>query len=313
MKWRVKGLIQKTLSVVPGGLAVNDRMQRSIGTFKRFDVESTAKIEDFALMASQLRQLAVPIAGATFFEIGSGWYPTLPICLYVCGAKQVVTFDLTRHMKLDLALRLTEKLRGAIGQLADAAGITPLEMEDRRQALERALQQGADIGKASQGGIDYRAPADAARTDLADNSIDVVFSNSVLEHIPPTVLDAIFAESRRIVREGGVVFHSVNCGDHYAYTDASVGQLNYLQFPTRQWELLWNNDLQYQNRLRAKDFIALARRHGFDIVRDTTTVLPERLSELRRLPRIAEEFSRYTPEELCVTTVDFVGKKLSAT
>ena len=309
MKWRLKGLIQKTLSVVPGGLLVNDRMQRSIGTFRRFDVESSAKLDDFLLMVQQLREHGIAIASATFFEIGSGWYPTLPICLYLVGARKILTVDLTRHMKLDLALRLVQKLKASVVALSDATGADSDEIEDRRDAMARALGHGEDIGDASSGVIDYRAPADAAHTDLGSETVDVVFSNSVLEHIPPIVLDKIFAESSRILRPGGVVFHSVNCGDHYAYTDGSVGQLNYLQFSGRQWELLWNNDLQYQNRLRAKDFLDLARRHRFDIVRDTTKVLDERLAELRRLPRVADDFSGYTPEELCVTTVDFIGKK----
>jgi 2-polyprenyl-3-methyl-5-hydroxy-6-metoxy-1,4-benzoquinol methylase len=157
--------------------------------------------------------------------------------------------------------------------------------------------------------IDYQAPADAAKTGLPPHEVDVVFSNSVLEHIPKPVLDAIFAESWRILRPGGIVFHSVNCGDHYAYTDPTVGQLNYLQFTSREWELLWNNDVQYQNRLRAVDFLELARKHEFEIVRDTSKVVPERLDELRRLPKIAPEFRRYSDEELCLTTVDFIGRK----
>jgi SAM-dependent methyltransferase len=183
------------------------------------------------------------------------------------------------------------------------------DVEQRRQRLERGLAQGEPIGAASEYVIDYQAPADASKTGLPPHEIDVVFSNSVLEHIPKLTLEAIFAESWRILVPGGIVFHSVNCGDHYAYTDSTVGQLNYLQFTSREWELLWNNDVQYQNRLRAIDFLELARKHDFEITRDTSKVLPERLDELRRLPKIAPEFRRYSDEELCLTTVDFIGRK----
>jgi SAM-dependent methyltransferase len=309
MRWQVKGAIQKALSLTPVGHWLNERLQRSVGSLRRFDQEADEKLEDFALMAAQLREAGFPIAGTRFMEIGSGWYPTLPICLYLGGARRVVTVDLVRHLQPDLALALVRKLGGRLAWLADCVGAPAAEVEARRLRLERRLDGGASIGSASEDVIDYRAPADAARTDLLPHSIDVVFSNSVLEHIPRPVIDAIFTESWRVLRPGGICFHSVNCGDHYAYTDRSIGQLNYLKYSSRQWELMWNNEVQYQNRLRAVDFLDLARRHEFTIVHDTTRVLPERLAELRRLPRVAPEFHRYSEEELCVTTVDFIGRK----
>jgi SAM-dependent methyltransferase len=309
MRWRWKGTIQKALSVTPAGHWLNQQLQRSVGSLRRFDQASDDRLEDFALMATQLREAAFPIAGMRFLEIGSGWYPALPICLYLGGARRVVTLDLVRHLQPDLTLRLVRKLGGRLGWLADRVGASVAEVEARRVRLERRLDGGASIGTASEDVIDYRAPADAARTDLPQHAIDVVFSNTVLEHVRRTVLDAIFTESWRVLRPGGICFHSVNCGDHYAYTDRSIGQLNYLKYSSRQWELMWNNDIQYQNRLRAVDFLDLARRHGFTIVHDSTRVPPERLAELRRLPRIAPEFRRYSDEELCVTTVDFIGRK----
>ncbi len=309
MRWRVKGLVQKTLSVVPGGVRANDALQRAVGAFRRFDDEADGKIEDFRLMASQLATVGVRVDGAVLLEIGTGWYPTLPVCLYLAGARRVVTFDLVRHLQPDLALRLVRKLHDRTRAIAAAAGADEAAVDERRADLESRLARGAPLDVASDGVIDYRAPADAAHTGLADGSVDIVFSNSVLEHVPPVVLDGLFAEGRRVLRTGGVAFHSVNCGDHYAYTDPSVGQLHYLQFPDRVWKRWWNNDLQYQNRLRAIDFIELAKRHDLEIVRDTRHATPERLEELRRLPRIADEFAGYAPEELCITTVDFVARR----
>jgi hypothetical protein len=305
----MKGLIQKMLSITPGGVRVNDMLQRTVGSFRRFDAEVTGKIEDFRLMARQLRTTNVPIEHARFVEIGSGWYPTLPICLYLCGAERVHTFDLVRHLQPDLLRKLVMRLESEVPSIAEAAGVYAGVCEARRAHLQASLSTGATLVDASEGCVDYRAPADAAATELPQQSVDVVFSNSVLEHIPLVVLDNIFAESWRILRPGGVVFHSVNCGDHYAYTDASVGQLHYLQYSERQWRLLWNNDLQFQNRLRAIDFINLARKHDLTIVRDTTKVDPDRLAELRALRRVAREFRGYSPEELCVTTVDFIARK----
>jgi SAM-dependent methyltransferase len=305
----MKGLIQKTLSVVPGGVRMNDMLQRSVGSFRRLDAEVTGKIEDFRLMARQLRATSVAIEGARFLEIGAGWYPTLAVCLYLVGAERVHALDRVRHLQPDLLRKLIARLESEVPSIAEAAGVYAGVCEARRAHLRASLSTGAMLRDASEGCIDYRAPADAAATELPQHSVDVVFSSSMLEHIPLVVLDNIFAESWRILRPGGVMFHSVNCGDHYAYTDPSVGQLHYLKYSERQWRLLWNNELQYQNRLRAIDFINLARKHDFEIVRDTTKIDPDRLAELRALPRVAREFRGYSPEELCVTTVDLIARK----
>ena len=306
----MKGLVQKTLSLAPGGVRVNEMLQRSVGSFRRFDAEVTGKIEDFRLMARQLRTAGVPIEGARFLEIGSASYPTLPVCLYLVGAERVHTIDRVRRLQLDLLRKLVVRLEREIPSIAEAAGAYAGVCEAKRAHLRASLSTGATLHDASESCIDYRAPADPTATELPQHAVDVVFSNSMLEHFPLVTLDKIFAESWRVLRPGGVVFHSVNCGDHYAYTDPSVGQLHYLQYSERQWRLLWNNDLQYQNRLRAIDFINLARKHDFEIVRDTTKVDPARLAELRALPRVAREFRGYSPEELCVTTVDFVARKV---
>jgi hypothetical protein len=41
---------------------------------------------------------------------------------------------------------------------------------------------------------------------------------------------------------------------------------------------------------------------------DTSHARPQRLEQLRAM-KIAAEFSRIPPEQLCITTVDFIGRK----
>jgi SAM-dependent methyltransferase len=173
--------------------------------------------------------------------------------------------------------------------------------------LAARLHRGASIADATDGAIDYRAPADATRTGFDPGSIDLVFSNSVLEHVYPDVLPAMFDEAMRILRPGGAAMHSVNCGDHYAYFDRKISQLHYLQFSESEWRL-WNNEFQYQNRLRAKEFLAFALRAGFSIALDASEVRPSRLADLDKI-EVAPEFAGYTREELALTNIDFVAKK----
>ena len=125
--------------------------------------------------------------------------------------------------------------------------------------------------------------------------------------MPPAVIDAIYAETRRVLAPGGAMFHSVNCGDHYAYVDRRIHQLNYLRYSDREWAF-WDNAFLYQNRLRAHEFVERARALGFDIVLDTARPTERRLAELAATP-VHAQFAAIPPERLCITSVDFIAVK----
>ena len=152
--------------------------------------------------------------------------------------------------------------------------------------------------------IDYHAPADVATSGLGEASVDVVFSNSVMEHVPARYIARMMAESRRILRDDGVVMHCVNCGDHYAYFDRDITQINYLTYSDRAWSF-WNNRLLYQNRLRPRDFTDLAKQANLEIILLKNQPRPELLAKLPNMT-IASQFSHYPPEDLCSTSVGFV-------
>jgi len=155
--------------------------------------------------------------------------------------------------------------------------------------------------------ITYHAPADATRTGMERNSVDVVFLNSVLEHVKADVIVSMMEESERILRPGGLAIHSVNCGDHYAYGDKKVTAINYLQYSEAAWRF-WNNDLMYQNRLRPCDIVGMAEKAGLEVILRKQRPRESLMAMLEEL-ELAPEFRKYPREELCSTSVDFVARK----
>lgn len=307
MNWRLKGTIQKVLGVVPGGHELHYQLQRRLGGLRDFRGELSTKVEDWTLMIGHLANARVPVAGTRFVEMGTGWYPTFPFCLLLGGAQSVDTIDLNRYLRADLTLDAARQLATKVGTIAELARRPVEQVRAAQQALVRALAGGASLEQASAGVIRYRAPGDAAATGLPDGSVDVVFSNSVLEHVPGEVIARCLAESMRILKKGGVVFHSVNCGDHYAYVDKRINQLNYLRYSDDEWET-WNNRFLYQNRLRAEDFIAMAKAAGYAIELDTSRPHPTRLAQLAEIP-VHPRFARYSEAQLAITSIDFIGRK----
>jgi SAM-dependent methyltransferase len=304
--WKIKGIIQKSLSGLPGGECINDSLQRRLGGLTNFDANVRSKVEDWALLISYLRT-----AGADDFEreqvmeIGSGWYPTLPICFHLAGVKHCHTVDISRHMKPNLALRMLtaiEKQLSMIGAVSGRGG-------DAVRAQYEYLRQATGLDDLlARAGIVYHAPADASNAYwFADEAVDLVYSNSVLEHVPEPVIMALMKEAHRVLKPEGLMVHAVGCNDHYAFFDKSISFVNYLQFTEKQWRL-WNNRLLYQNRLRANDFIRLARESGFEVVHEARAVRPGSREALASL-RIADEFRSYATEDIVATTVDFVARK----
>lgn len=306
MHWRVKGLIQKALGYMPFGDHLHYQLQKRFGGLRKFDDELARKIDDWRLMTGHLANAGFPVAGTRFMEMGTGWYPTFPFCLYLGGAKSVLTVDLTRHLRSELTIRMADALERHLPVIAESTGRSEQDLRTAQRVLAVAIRGGASIEEATNGVVVYRAPCDAAATGLQAASLDVVFSNSVLEHVPPSAIERCLTESRRILRPGGVVFHSVNCGDHYAYVDRNVHQLHYLKFSDAAWRR-WDNSFLYQNRLRATDFVNVACAVDFTIELDTSRPHPTRLQQLATT-RVHRQFSHYTRDQLAITSIDFIGR-----
>ena len=113
MHWRLKGITQKALGVLPGGAFLHHQLQRRLGGLRSFPREFSMKIDDWESMTDQLAGIGMPIAGKRFFEIGTGWYPTFPFACYLGGAARVTTVDLNRT-----AARPRAGLRGGARQRA---------------------------------------------------------------------------------------------------------------------------------------------------------------------------------------------------
>jgi SAM-dependent methyltransferase len=305
MDWRIKGVVQKALSLVPFGMAGNDLLQRTLGARRKLDRQVASKVnDDWVILLEHMTELGISPKGLDYLEIGTGWYPTLPVCYALAGAGRCFTFDLNRHLDAAHALRLIEALPPHLPAIARASHRPLAEVEADFARLRDARGIDELLERAR---IDYRAPADASDTRLPESSVDVVYSNSVLEHIPGPIILRILEESRRVLRPGGVAIHSVNCGDHYAYFDRSITQINYLSYSESEWAI-WNNDIQYQNRLRPQDLLELAEKAGLEIILKKHRAAPKLLEQVKTM-KIAPEFRKYPPEQLACTSIDFVARK----
>lgn len=300
MNWKAKGILQGGLALLPCGSQCNYLLQRTVGTL-RSDLRVTdVFFEDVTVLFERIARLNPEPRISRLLEIGTGHLPVFPLCLALAGFRNIFTGDITRHLRASAVRRTLQALEKHLDHPAFRHFATQEQVYENYHRLMRA------DSILSAAGITYLAPFNAAATQWPAESMDLIASNNVFEHVPVPGLVAMFAEAKRLLRPGGHVLHCVNCGDHYAYSDNSISQLNYLQFSETQWNR-WNNSLQYQNRLRPIDFIEMADNGGLQIESAEYGPKPEYLEQLKNM-EIAPEFRHYSLEQLASTSLTLIAR-----
>lgn len=276
MHWIAKAAVQSVLARAPYGEQINHRLQRTVVSKgdHRFD-DVIGSLENLSRHVS--------IKDAAVVEAGTGWDGLPTIWLSAHGAAEIHTYDHMPHLRLGLA---------------KSAALTLLERYPQNARLE-AMSSSASFDQfLASGRIHYAAPADATRTGLPEGSVDIYFSYAVLEHVPETVIDAMVAEARRVLKPDGVFFAVVGLHDHYVGMNGA-SKVNFLQYPEWMWALLVKNKFSYHNRLRERDFLDRLRASGANIIDVQSRVDPADLDQVREM-KIDPRFKSYTPEELAV-------------
>jgi SAM-dependent methyltransferase len=302
MRWVAKAAVQRGLGLVPQGERLNYVFQRHV--LHSLPAGESVFRRKFSRAQQHLRAYeehgpATPRSEATFYEFGAGWDLAIPLSFVALGVGRQVLVDIRPSVRVELVNDSLEEF----GRLWNE-----LESEARRELRPLGARIGSVDELEERFGITYLAPRDARDTDLAGESIDFVSSTDTCEHIPEKDLAEIFGECFRLLRPGGAFSCRIDLQDHYAYFDRSLSRYHFLRFSDRAWKLV-NSPLHYQNRLRAPEYLRLAREAGLELVVEKPSGPSlEGVRELESLP-IAPRFRRFPPEELGVTILSFVARR----
>jgi SAM-dependent methyltransferase len=308
MNWKLKAHALAVLSRIPGGRRVYHRLQGWLGTNRLRVDESVRRSLDVVRL---IREAGGSEQGATVLEVGTGWWPFVPFVLSLAGAGRVVTFDVNPWLTERHALATYRALGGQLELIAAELGLDAARVRARYERVPPGAHGLNEL--LGPLGVDYRCPADARRTGLADAAVDVVCSSNVLEHVPPEVLRGIHEESFRVLRPGGVAVHRFNPQDHFSHVDRSITGVNFLRFSERQWHWYGGSGLSYHNRLRCVQHRRLLAEAGFDIRIDRVRVEEAALRAIRdgTLP-LDPAFAPFSPEELAAEYMWLVGRRPAA-
>ena len=292
--WYVKAALQGSMSHFPDPQRANRLLQRVVtGRLELSDAFFEKKLVAAQRHLDNWRRVADSGGSPdVVVELGTGWHPVVPVAMALSGVGRVISVDLQPLFQDEQIIETLEAFRSHIDRHPQA--FEPAAAS--RVALALAMSPGDGRQRLDSLGVSSLV-ADASKLAMGSASVDLVTSNNTLEHIPADALASILSEFRRVIRPGGASSHLIDLADHYAGFDSSLTPYHFLRFSQRRWEL-FNNSLQYQNRLRHSQYLDIFERSGWfltaeDVTRDTALLASE---------SVHADFSHFAPEDLAVHT-----------
>ena len=303
-KWIFKAIIQKGISFLPFGHRVNFLFQKYVTRGVNL---SDQYFEDRLIHVREhykyFRKYNLT-EKFSHLEIGTGWYPVVPLGMFLCGAGTVTTIDLTR-LTNEERFRTTIKKYYGCHKAGKLSALLPAISQERLKALVEEIEDptcsslGSFLEKFR---IEYHV-ADARKVPFNDHSFDLITSNNTFEHIYPETLEGILLEFKRLCKNGGVMSHSIDLSDHFAHMDKSITIYNFLKYSDTQWKWI-NNSIQPMNRLRIYEYRELYKKASIPITLEINREFV--LAEYNKV-NVNQKFLSHSAEENAVSHTQIIS------
>lgn len=273
--WRLRYYIK--LQEAKGGIQLGDtvKQQRTIE-------------ENNAAFYKALRVFDInDFKGKTVCEMGPGQYLSNAFLEYQLGAEKEILLEIADFVGVDRAvdqniMRLDPKYEA----------VRALPMRDTNETWGTYLQK---INAT------YSINGFEGYGEVSDNSVDYVFSISVLEHIRKRIFSDTMKELYRFMKHGAMAYHTVDYKDHFG------GGKNQLRFS----EAVWEDEIHYKmdnytNRITCSEMCILFEDIGFEIV-------GIKKRRFKKLPihrsKLAPCFAEISDEDLLIESAVFTLRK----
>ena len=299
MDFRYKCFLQQIFSNIPFGVRLNYLFQKNITkslfSKERFFSKVNEAYEHYNKFCvyNKLENNSM-----RYYEFGAGWDLIIPISMSLLGLK-VTCIDVRKLIFKKLIKDTIYNFYRYKGKLPFTYNIDLTGLRNPKD-IEKTLCVNFKI--------EYIAPFDASNTKFPDNSIDFISSTSTFEHIPREDIIPILRESYRILKCGGVFSIIIDYKDHWSYFDKNISIYNFLQYTEREWRK-YNPSLNYQNRMRHKDYIELINNSDFKIVEETIIKPDDKEKNALHKMNISSDFQQYNFDELQIKGSKIVLRK----
>lgn len=314
--WWIKVLSQKMIGLLPGhlGSSLNLKLARAVqGDISERPTAGAYRIHRSIRNIRLLREQAgFSFANKKVLEIGTGWRGGDPLLFLLCGAKKVTTVDHARWLTLDSLRHSVNVIEQVWEQIVEEVCHHVDDGFSRLETIRQTAhgQDNLDV-VLKELNIDYRIQHDADPTALGlqPNSVDLFYSESVLQRVPERKLGKFASVvCGSLLRPNGAIFHRTDQRD--IHTLQHVGNkewaLAYLRFPEWIFHMFLNGRFISQNRLRESDFINIFAKSGIALLYVESRRHKDDLERVQTF-KFAHRFRDKSPEDIATRCSILIG------
>lgn len=233
-------------------------------------------------------------------EVGTGWAHFYGLLLRLFYDIEVTLVDIIDNRQLSAMKRYFSDFSPL---LEGCFEIAPDELERTHRVLEIIKNVDSFDELYSKLGLRYSIDPSSTLDPFPSEYFDVVVSIDVLEHIPIDTTSAMLDNVFRVLKPDGFQIHQIVIGDHLIQYDPKVSAKNYLRYTNRCWKSLFENQLQYINRIQASEWRTMFTQRG-------GTIISEKIARTRVDGlEISKDFSHYSKDDLETTVLMMLIKR----
>lgn len=252
-------------------------------------------------IVEQVRRFDLVRPGDRLLELGTGWLHWESTVLRLFFDVRVTLFDVWDNRQFAPFQRYFSDF----ARVVDAEiAMAPAERERVHGLLSRIARTESFDEAYDVLGHTYVVNPRGTIDALPSDTFALVFSASVLEHVSADLVRGVVADMARVLKPGGHTLHLIDLGDHLAYYDPAVPCLkNYLRYSERTWRTLFQNDVQYFNRVQPAEWLAAFADAGLALVDERRNTIDLTGVE------VAEAFKRCRATDLACSTMTVLHRR----
>jgi Methyltransferase domain len=238
--------------------------------------------------------------GDRIFELGTGWLHWEAITLRLFFEIEAVLFDVWDNRQLGGMKNYLSQLSP---MLNDDFGLSRVEIQRAQSLIESILLVKSFDELYSLIGFEYLVENSGSLKRFSNGSFQLIISAGVLEHVKREAIPILIAETQRILESDRYALHSIDTSDHLAHYDKGVSRKMYLSFSESTWRRLFENEVQYINRMQRSDWLKLFEANGFELIEEE-----DQQTDIKHL-KLADKYSQLPKQDLECTVMRVLLKK----
>ncbi len=247
LNWKIKAALQIILSKTKMGDKINHLHAKLQSNYNK----NVCNYQFYECLR-KYKLIPKPVSKEYALEIGTGYSLISPITLYLLGYKKIITVDITEDLdfktvKKQLKFLLDETI---LNELSKECKKPKEGIKQKIKNLLTCINLKQLLLKAN---ITYIPEYTFKDIESLNLQFDYIYSQVVLEHIKPKILQELFKKTGVWLTKNGYSIHTINFIDHFANTgffeDKSISLFNFLKYSDKFWLFWAGNSIAYTNRL----------------------------------------------------------------